>query len=621
MGFDGFLVPDWAKPYVGWAVGMDWPEGDESGCYRLADACAASAKNVARMEGLVPPMGWGDGWDGDALKEHLEYVRRYADPVLVDLVDQLVKGALEFNEMGVQVEYTKRMIEVSVWFLIFQIGWLLVAAVGPWGSVSLAMIGPRVQLARLTIAQLGKKLLINAGLFGGLMGGMDLAVQASQSRRDHLDWAQIGTSAGMGALMGGFLTAFTGFFPTRSMWGLMGRSALASGATTAAPMLFSGEPIDWEMIMKGVTSGALGGADAHWASWGQGAHPIGDGPAGGRGGWGGGHGGPDASPGHVPGKGPDPFTPPVSDGYGPGVFGKSGMSEGAPLSAVKQGADHTGSHLTADPASSVPGKAGWPDGTTTQQAGHHAAQQTGQQTAHQTGHPAGQYADGPATTHTTLSGTGQPVPKPDVVPTSSIDSLINGPHAGDAPAASKPGVGPVNGPIVGAAAGLKVNWTGGNGSPGHLPPAFHSAAQGTVAPHVPGTGTHPGVPSSLHTSQIDALLHRPEGGADSGAHGGASAHSSETTAPAATTHSSAAREPASPFQILADPGLSGDGYIGHGVWGKYGAAGVLIKNVDEHGVPRYLLVQMGSVSPHVGKWQLPGGALDSKETAPPGRRP
>lgn len=29
MSFDGILVPDWAKPYVGWVVGMDWPEGDE----------------------------------------------------------------------------------------------------------------------------------------------------------------------------------------------------------------------------------------------------------------------------------------------------------------------------------------------------------------------------------------------------------------------------------------------------------------------------------------------------------------------------------------------------------------------------------------------------------------
>ncbi|WP_030906825.1 hypothetical protein [Streptosporangium amethystogenes] len=26
MSFDGFLVPDFAKPYIGWVVGMDWPE-------------------------------------------------------------------------------------------------------------------------------------------------------------------------------------------------------------------------------------------------------------------------------------------------------------------------------------------------------------------------------------------------------------------------------------------------------------------------------------------------------------------------------------------------------------------------------------------------------------------
>lgn len=51
MGFDGFLVPDWAKPYVGYAVGTDWPEGDEDGCFRLADACAAAMHEVLAERG------------------------------------------------------------------------------------------------------------------------------------------------------------------------------------------------------------------------------------------------------------------------------------------------------------------------------------------------------------------------------------------------------------------------------------------------------------------------------------------------------------------------------------------------------------------------------------------
>lgn len=164
------------------------------------------------------------------------------------------------------------MIEVSVWFLIFQIIWLLAAAVGPWGPAAVAMVGFRVRLTRLVIAQLAKRLAINVSLFGGLMGGMDLAVQASQSRRDHVDWEQVMTSAGTGAVMGGFLTAFTGLVPARSIWGLMGRSGLASGATDLSMQIGSGEPFDWERLLKSFTSGVAGGADAHWASWSPLAH-------------------------------------------------------------------------------------------------------------------------------------------------------------------------------------------------------------------------------------------------------------------------------------------------------------------------------------------------------------
>lgn len=71
--------------------------------------------------------------------------------------------------------------------------------------------------------------------------------------------------------------------------------------------------------------------------------------------------------------------------------------------------------------------------------------------------------------------------------------------------------------------------------------------------------------------------------------------------------------PGAKFEVLADPGLSGDGYAPGGQWGIYGAAGVLIRASDG-GEPRFLLVQRGpGVSNNKGKWQLPGGALNSKE--------
>lgn len=72
------------------------------------------------------------------------------------------------------------------------------------------------------------------------------------------------------------------------------------------------------------------------------------------------------------------------------------------------------------------------------------------------------------------------------------------------------------------------------------------------------------------------------------------------------------------FRILEDTGEPGDGHIqtedGARLWGKYGASGVLVRNVDKNGVERFLLVQRGpSVSSNRWKWQLPGGALDSAE--------
>jgi 8-oxo-dGTP pyrophosphatase MutT (NUDIX family) len=66
-------------------------------------------------------------------------------------------------------------------------------------------------------------------------------------------------------------------------------------------------------------------------------------------------------------------------------------------------------------------------------------------------------------------------------------------------------------------------------------------------------------------------------------------------------------------------GQSGDGFTrkingGSGPWGKYGAAGVMLRHVDSSGTERYLMIERGPGISDPGKWQFPGGAIDSLET-------
>jgi 8-oxo-dGTP pyrophosphatase MutT (NUDIX family) len=68
-----------------------------------------------------------------------------------------------------------------------------------------------------------------------------------------------------------------------------------------------------------------------------------------------------------------------------------------------------------------------------------------------------------------------------------------------------------------------------------------------------------------------------------------------------------------------DKGANGDGWSVNpngtrGPWGQYGAAGAMLAHDDNNGTRRYLMVQRGPAISDPGKWQFPGGAIDSKET-------
>lgn len=75
-------------------------------------------------------------------------------------------------------------------------------------------------------------------------------------------------------------------------------------------------------------------------------------------------------------------------------------------------------------------------------------------------------------------------------------------------------------------------------------------------------------------------------------------------------------EPGAPdFHIIPGKarGASGDGYYAPGMWGRFGAAGVMVRAKDPSGQERFLVVRRQGGKGH-GKWQLPGGALDQRET-------
>lgn len=71
-----------------------------------------------------------------------------------------------------------------------------------------------------------------------------------------------------------------------------------------------------------------------------------------------------------------------------------------------------------------------------------------------------------------------------------------------------------------------------------------------------------------------------------------------------------------PFRILSksERGKSGDGMYAPGMWGKYGAAGIMMRHVDDSGKARYLVVQRANPGKNQWRWQLPGGAIDENET-------
>ena len=65
-------------------------------------------------------------------------------------------------------------------------------------------------------------------------------------------------------------------------------------------------------------------------------------------------------------------------------------------------------------------------------------------------------------------------------------------------------------------------------------------------------------------------------------------------------------------------GVSGDGFVtladGSQRWGRFGAAGILVRHVDPEGEPHYFVALRSAWTHHGGTWAVPGGALNHGET-------
>lgn len=64
--------------------------------------------------------------------------------------------------------------------------------------------------------------------------------------------------------------------------------------------------------------------------------------------------------------------------------------------------------------------------------------------------------------------------------------------------------------------------------------------------------------------------------------------------------------------------MSGDGFVmladGSRRWGRFGAAGVLVRHVDPAGEPYYFVALRSAWTHNGGTWAVPGGALNQGET-------
>ncbi|MEH1054618.1 toxin glutamine deamidase domain-containing protein [Micromonospora sp. CPCC 206171] len=254
LDYSPWDLPGWVYEALDWAIGVEWPEGDERAVWDLADQWYAVATALAgpRDDAIAAAAEVRSGYGGIGLvAEAFDTAwRRVAEgdeaPLVVLLAVSGELGRL-VEECGCDIEGAKLEVWIELGILVVELLAIAVASVVTAGAASPA-VGAATAGSRLVIQQIFKRLLaqlakkeLKRGLKeageraakevarGGMRGlgkravrggleeaaeesGISLATQAYQNstgRRHGLDLADLGTSA-VGGLVGGAVAPLAG---------------------------------------------------------------------------------------------------------------------------------------------------------------------------------------------------------------------------------------------------------------------------------------------------------------------------------------------------------------------------------------------------------------------------
>ncbi|MBF6171452.1 hypothetical protein [Nocardia blacklockiae] len=298
----------WKPPLadgLGWAVGMEWPEGNEDLMWELADdwrAAASSLDGIGRdIDDAIAAIraAYPEGAGGEQMIRQLQAMRT-GEGSVEELVKWFNGVAETADATGNEFEYTKLMFYATLVMLAAEIAlvWLFPPTAPAEEALLIAgtRVGVRMLVRRLLTrlseqglkhalmaalkSPFAKRLLIHLAIDAGMNAAPDLAIQDYQSvfgRRDGVDWGQVALSGATGAV-GGLVGAGAGraalgplakVFGNKTfgdrlvadrLAGMVGGGANALGAYATQGALTGDWHFDPRMLTAGTLPGALHGA-------------------------------------------------------------------------------------------------------------------------------------------------------------------------------------------------------------------------------------------------------------------------------------------------------------------------------------------------------------------------